>query len=96
MASPEGAGANPTFFCVSYDVWRRSEEDGSAPCPSMFPFETVLPEVFSDNGQRRALPPTYDNPSSEARDMRAQCNYFLWVVVERKGSKLALWKLPKK
>jgi hypothetical protein len=62
----------------------------------MFPFETVLPEVFSDNGQRRALPPTYDNPSSEARDMRAQCNYFLWVVVERKGSKLALWKLPKK
>jgi hypothetical protein len=62
----------------------------------MFPFEAVLPEGFWDNGQRRALPPTYDNPCSEARDIQAQFNYLLWVVVERKGSKLALWKLPKK
>jgi hypothetical protein len=96
LGSPEGGVADLTFFSVSYDVWRRAEEDGSAPSPSMFPFETVLPEVFADNGQRRAFPPSYDNPASEATDVRAQCGYFLSVVVERKGSKLALWKSPKK
>ena len=96
LSSPEGGAANSTFFSVSYDVWRRTAEDGSGPSPSMFPFEAVLPEAFADNGQRRALPPSYDNPASEATDIRAQCRYFLWIVVERKGSKLGLWKQPKK
>jgi hypothetical protein len=63
----------------------------------MFPFRVELPEGFADNGTIRALPPTYDNPLSGATtDIRAQCHYSLSVVVERKGSKLALWKLPKK
>jgi hypothetical protein len=63
----------------------------------MFPFKTVLPEGFTDNGQTRALPPTYDNPLSGATtDIRAKCQYLLSVVVERRGSKFALWKLPKK
>lgn len=63
----------------------------------MFPFKIVMPEGFTDNGQPRALPPTYDNPLSGATtDIRAHCQYFLSVVVERKGSKFALWKLPKK
>lgn len=63
----------------------------------MFPFDAVMPEGFMDNGQRRALPPTYDNPLSGATtDIRAQCQYVLSIVVERKGSKLTLWKPPKK
>jgi hypothetical protein len=89
LSSPKGAVAEPTFFSVSYDVWRRTEEGGSGPLPSMFPFETVLPEVFADNRQRCALPPTYNIPASDATDIRA--HYLLWVVVEHKGSKLALW-----
>ncbi|KAN0123524.1 hypothetical protein V8E52_002856 [Russula decolorans] len=97
LASPDGRAANPTFFSVSYDVWRRSDEDGRSLCPSMFPFKTVLPEGFTDNGQARALPPTYDNPLSGATtDIRARCQYSLSVVVERRGRKLALWKPPKK
>jgi hypothetical protein len=96
LGSPEGAVADPTFFSVSYDVWRRTAEDGSKPSPSMFPFEAVLPEAFADNGQRRALPPSYDNPTAETTDLRAQCRYTLWIYVERKGSKLALWKAPKR
>jgi hypothetical protein len=96
LATPEGAVADPTFFTMTHDVWRRTDEDGSGPCPSMFPFETVLPDVFSDNGHRRPLPPTYDNPTSAATDIGAQCRYLLRVIVERKGSKLAIWKLPKK
>jgi hypothetical protein len=97
LASPEGQSADPTFFSVSYDVWRRSDEDGCSLCPSMLPFKTVLPEGFTDNGQTRALPPTYNNPFSGAtKDIRAQCHYFLSVVVERRGTKLALWKPPKR
>jgi hypothetical protein len=100
LANPDGQTADPTFFSVSYDVWSKSgeeEEYGCSLCPSMFPFKAVLPEGFTDNGRARALPPTYDNPLSGATtDIRAQCQYFLSVVVERRGSKLALWKLPKK
>ena len=98
LASPGGQAADPTFFSVSYDVWERSDEDdGCSLCPSMFAFKVVLPEVFTDNGQPRALPPTYNNPLSGATtDVRAQCQYSLSVHVDRRGSKLALWKHPKK
>jgi len=61
----------------------------------MFPFETVLPEVFTDNGLRRALPPTYDNPPSDTTDIRAQCSYLPWVIVERKGNILHFENSPK-
>ncbi|KAF8500873.1 hypothetical protein F5888DRAFT_1677101 [Russula emetica] len=97
LGSPEGQAANPTFFSVSYDVWRRSDKDGRSLCPSMFPFKTVMPEGFTDNGTTRALPPTYNNPlSGVTTDIRAKCQYHLSVVVERRGSKLAIWKLPKR
>ncbi len=69
--------------------------DGSGVCPSIFPFEFVLPEVFTDNGQRRALPPTY-NLHSDLSGVRAQCDYVMKVIVKRKGGKLALWKPQKK
>ena len=62
----------------------------------MLPFEIVLPEVFMDKGQRRMLPPTFDIPYSDVVDIRTQCKYLLQVVVERKASKLALWKFPKR
>jgi hypothetical protein len=62
----------------------------------MFQFETVLPEVFTENGQRRALPPTYDNPPSDATDIRAQCSYLPRVIIERKGKKLHFENSPKK
>jgi hypothetical protein len=61
----------------------------------MSPFEFVLPEVFTDNGQRRILPPTY-NLRSELSGLRAQCNYVIKVIVSRKGCKLGLWKPKKK
>lgn len=97
LATPGGQAADPTIFSVSFDVWRRSDEDGYPLCPSMFPFKTVMPECFADNGNTRALPPTYNNPLSGATtDIQAQCQYSLSVVVERRGSKLGLWKRPKK
>ena len=96
MAKSDGAVADLTFFSMLQDVWRRTDAGGRGTCPSTLPFETMLPNVFVDNGERRALPPTYNHPLSEADDVRAQCRYFLWVVVERKGSKFALWKHPKK
>lgn len=98
MATRDGASAQPTFFCASYDVWRRPVvgAESCGPCPSMFPFELVLRDLFVDNGERRALPPSYDVPYSDDADIRAQCTYLLRIVVERKGSKLGLWKLPKK
>jgi len=64
-------------------------------CPSIFPFEFVLPEAFIENGQRRALPPTYDL-RSDLSSIRAQCNYNMKVIVKRKGGKLGLWKPQKK
>ena len=69
--------------------------DGSGVCPTMFPFEFVLPEAFIDNGQRRTLPPTY-NLSSDLSGVRARCNYVMKVIVKRKGGKLGLWKPKKK
>jgi len=98
LASPECASTDGTFFSVSYDIWRRSDDDadGRGPCPSMFPFEIVLPEVFTDRGVRRALPPTYEIEYPYAADIRANCSYLLRVVLQRRGSKLAIWKHPKK
>ncbi|KAI9508746.1 hypothetical protein F5148DRAFT_842205 [Russula earlei] len=107
LASPEGSSADSMFFGVGHDLWstrrsRRSADDdaddsSAESCPSMFPFEIVLPDTFTDNGGRRSyLPPSFDVPYSDAADIRAQCNYLLRVVVERKGHKLSLWKLHKK
>jgi hypothetical protein len=92
LASPESGSTRGQFFHVAYSVWK---SDGSETCPSMFPFEFVLPEVFTDNGHTRPLPPTYDIPHSEDADIRAQCGYLIRVIVERRASKLALWKPPK-
>ena len=61
----------------------------------MFPFEFVLPEVFNDDGTRRALPPTY-NLRSDLSGIRVQCNYVMKVIVKRKSCKLGLWKPKKK
>lgn len=99
LASPETGSADWTFFSVSYVVWRKTTDDddgGGGTCPGMLPFEIVLPEVFMDKGQRRMLPPTFDIPYSDVVDIRTQCKYLLQVVVERKASKLALWKFPKR
>jgi hypothetical protein len=93
LATPEDASAGTPFFHVSYDVWK---SDGSGICPSMFPFELVLPEVFLDDGHIRPLPPTYDMTHSDAMDIGAQCSYLIRVIVQRKACKLALWKPPKK
>ncbi|KAI0304315.1 hypothetical protein B0F90DRAFT_1809172 [Multifurca ochricompacta] len=93
LADSEGARVMLTFLNISYDIWRN---DGSGTCPTMFPFEFAMPEVFTDNGQRRPLPPTYSVPSSDASGIRAQCYYSLSVIVERRGSKLGLWKPHKK
>jgi hypothetical protein len=86
------------FFSASYDLWKRSEDDpgGRGPCPSMFPFDIVLPETFTDKVGTRALPPTHDVVYPHAADIRAKCCYLLRVVVRRKGTKLPIWKLPKK
>ena len=91
LADPHGASVNTSFVNMLYPVGR---VDSSGVCPTMFPFEFVLPEVIIDNGQRRALPPTY-NLRSEISSLRAQCNYVMKVIVTRKGGKLSLWK-PKK
>ncbi len=69
--------------------------DISGVCPSILPFEFVLPEVCVDNGHMRALPPTY-NFRSDLSGIRAQCNYVMRVTVKRKGGKLGLWKSKKK
>ncbi|KAF8271979.1 hypothetical protein EI94DRAFT_1770120 [Lactarius quietus] len=92
LADPHGASVNTSFVNMLYPVGR---VDPNGVCPSMFPFEFVLPEVFTDNGQRRALPPTY-NLRSELSGIHAQCNYVLKVIVKRKARKLGLWKLNKK
>lgn len=92
LADPHGASVDSSFVSMFYPVGRI---DGNGVCPSMFPFEFVLPEVFIDNVQRRALPPTY-NLHSDFSGTSAQCNYLLRVIVKRKGGKLALWKPPKK
>lgn len=98
MASPECARVNGPFFSVEYDIWRRSDDDadGRGQCPSMFPFEIVLHEVFTDKGVRRTLPPSYEIEYPYTADIRASCSYLLRVVLQRRGSKLAIWKLPKK
>ncbi|KAH9969730.1 hypothetical protein BC827DRAFT_1257562 [Russula dissimulans] len=98
LASPEGASTDVTFFGISDELWTRPPDDvDSDTCPSMFGFEIVLPEMFTDERQRRSfLPPSFDVPYSDAADIRAQCSYQLRVVVERKGSRLSLWKLSKK
>ena len=62
----------------------------------MFPFEIVLPETFTEREQSRALPPSYEIGYPYAPDIRAKCSYLLRVVVQRRGSKLAVWKHPKK
>ena len=97
LASPECASTDGTFFSAEYDIWKRSDEDadGAGPCPSMLPFEVVLPETFTDRGVRRALPPSYEIDPYVA-DIRVKFSYSIRVVVQRKGSKLAIWKLPKK
>lgn len=92
LADPHGASVNTSFVNMLYPVWRA---DSSGACPTMFPFEFVLPELITDNGQRRALPPTY-NLRSELSGLRAQCNYVIKVIVTRKGCKLGLWKPKKK
>ncbi|KAI0248603.1 hypothetical protein BJV78DRAFT_1131125 [Lactifluus subvellereus] len=94
LASLEGGSADYSFFHVSHDVWKSN--GGGGTCPSMFPFEFVLPDVFMDNGHLRPLPPTYDIAHTDSTDIRAQCSYLIKVIVQRKGSKLALWKPPKK
>ena len=98
MASPEGASSETQFFSDSYDLWKPSEDDadGRGPCPSMFPFEIVLPEMFTDRGGTRPLPPTHDIVYPNASDIRAKCYYLLRVVVRRKGTKVPIWKLSKK
>ena len=93
LASLEGGSADHSFFHAYYDVWRSS---GGGMCPSMFPFEFVLSDMFTDNGRLRPLPPTYDIVYTDAMDIRVQCSYLIKVIVERRGSKLALWKFPKK
>ncbi|KAI9465384.1 hypothetical protein BJY52DRAFT_1243651 [Lactarius psammicola] len=92
LADPHGSSVDTTFVNMFYPV---GGIDGSGVCPSIFPFEFVLPEAFTDNGQRRALPPTY-NLRSDLSGVRAQCNYVMKVIVKRKGGKLALWKPQKK
>jgi len=99
LASPEGASVDVTFFVISDELWRRPPGDvvDSDGCPCMFGFEIVLPEMFTDERQRRSfLPPSFDVPYSDTADIRARCSYQLRVVAERKGSRLSLWKLSKK
>jgi hypothetical protein len=98
LANPECGSVDGPFFNVSYDIWGKSDDDadGRGSCPSIFPFEVVLPETFKERGVRRALPPSYEIEYPFATDIRAKCSYLLRVVVQRKGSKLAIWKLPKK
>ncbi|KAH9065307.1 hypothetical protein EDB87DRAFT_1672662 [Lactarius vividus] len=83
LADPHGASVDTPFVNMLYPVWGI---DGSGVCPSIFPFEFVLPEVFADNGVRRALPPTY-NLRSDLSGIRVQCNYVMKVIVKRKGGK---------
>jgi hypothetical protein len=92
LADPYGARVDTSFVNMFHPVGRI---DCSGVCPSMFPFEFVLPEAFVDNGQRRALPPTY-NHRSDSTGIRAHCNYIMTVIVKRKGGKLGLWKPQKK
>ncbi|KAH9042012.1 hypothetical protein EDB85DRAFT_1857378 [Lactarius pseudohatsudake] len=92
LADPHGASTDTPFVNMLYPV---VGIDGSRVCPSIFPFEFVLPEVFVDNGITRALPPTY-NLRSDLSGIRAQCDYVMKVVVKRKGGKLALWTPQKK
>jgi len=92
LADSHGAGVDTSFVNMLYPIWK---PDRSSVCPSMFPFEFVLPEVFNDDRQRRALPPTY-NLRSDWSGIRAQCNYVMKVIVKRKSCKLGLWKPTKK
>ena len=92
LVDPHGASANTSLINMIYPVGR---VDSSGVCPTMFPFEFVLPELIHDNGQTRALPPTY-NLRSDLSGLRAQCNYVMKVIVTRKGCKLGLWKPKKK
>jgi hypothetical protein len=98
LASPEGASSETPFFSASYDLWKWSKDDadGYGQCPSIVPFEIVLPETFMDKVGRRALPPTHDIVYPNASDIRAKCYYLLRFVVRRKGTKLPIWKLAKK
>jgi hypothetical protein len=97
LASPECPSVDWTFINVSYDIWRRSDDaEGPGPCPSTFPFEIALPETFTELGLSRALPPSYEIEYPQAVDIRAKCSYILRVVVQRRGSKLAIWKTLKK
>jgi hypothetical protein len=98
LATPEGARIDGSFFSASYDIWTRSEDDvdGRGQCPGLFPLDVVLPETFKDKGASRPLPPSHDILYSNAADICAKCSYVLRVVVERRGSKLGIWKLPKK
>lgn len=92
LADPHGARVDTSFVNMLHPIWRKNH---SGVCPSMFPFEFVLPEVFIDNELRRALPPTY-NLRSELSGISVRCNYVMKVVVKRKGCKLGLWKPTKK
>ncbi|KAI0270001.1 hypothetical protein BC834DRAFT_864446 [Gloeopeniophorella convolvens] len=89
MAHSDGASIDFTFLSASSVAWKA---DSNTACPTMFPFEMVLPESFMDNGSRRALPPSYSTAHAGMSDIFVQCSYSMTVCVARKGGKLTPWK----
>ncbi|KAA1469682.1 hypothetical protein DENSPDRAFT_835337 [Dentipellis sp. KUC8613] len=89
----EGISNVRTFLSTTSTVWKADEGSSSA-CPSMFPFEVMLPVGCQDVDRVRPLPPTFNSAYPGVPDIFINCNYTLTVRVV-KARNLKLWKPQK-
>ncbi|VDB95739.1 unnamed protein product [Peniophora sp. CBMAI 1063] len=84
------------FLSVSQTLWKA---DGTSTCPSVLPFELLLPETFQDrvDERTRPLPPSYD-PHSDGINMKslsARVEYRIVIRVTKAKLGKMLWKPSK-
>ena len=79
-----GVPVSTTFLSATYVLWSESDAQG---CPRTIPFGVIFPLSFDDDGQARALPPTF-----ESSEPHASSSYSLTIELSRPRQFLSFWK----